>query len=317
MDYTLYVPFGLGSNQTIYDVPYKKTIQYLHYELNTNHVKISGFQSESEAKAYINNLKLGFALIALRRKMGVTFNMDLQSIVYIEKEENSTINVLGKEIDVKGTKFGLLDENLSAIYSSDIHMQILRMGNVEISISNKADDIFNILNEGLTIDNKKVLESEKLETALEIFYSHYNVNSTTAKFLYLVMALETLTKAKKKHVKVLELLNKWKEQIIAIEANENDEVLLTDLDSLKREIDFRSGNSLRSQIRDLVYSVLSFNDPEALIKAREAVKLYDKRSTIVHGATLEKVELLKSINQLRSIVENVLINIITTGIYLE
>ncbi len=65
--------------------------------------------------------------------------------------------------------------------------------------------------------------------------------------------------------------------------------------------------SLRSQIRNLVHRTLdTVGNPDAQTLAQQAVKLYDKRSKLVHEGTLPEQELRQSESDTKRIVEMVL-----------
>jgi hypothetical protein len=79
------------------------------------------------------------------------------------------------------------------------------------------------------------------------------------------------------------------------------------LKSLRRELLFRREDSIRQQIRRLVFTTLQDNgDKDAATVARTAVKVYDLRSRLVHDGKLESQELSKATNDAKSIVERVL-----------
>lgn len=79
------------------------------------------------------------------------------------------------------------------------------------------------------------------------------------------------------------------------------------LESLKRELTFRQVDSIRKQIRSLVYSTLTeAGDTDSEDVAKKAIKVYDKRSKLVHDGYLPPDELGQLITDVREIVERVL-----------
>jgi hypothetical protein len=328
-DFILYFPFELESGRVIAIAGLPRTHVYenIHLELNIigepyYYIKISGLQSEEEAKAYVNKVRLGLAFIEFRNHYGVDFNSYIQCPVIIEKENKAPMYFLGAEIPVEGTKIGMIEEKLPAVYSSDVKILKMHMGDVGIRAETDSESIFMSFLEGTQISNNLVLTNKRLEAALDIYKSHFFVNSVTAKFLFLVMVLETLTSSRLKNKLVLKIMEEWKKQIslIITKYRKKDRYYktLVDLESLKRELFYRRENSLRSQIRELVYTALaSMNDSEVDTKAKKALKLYDKRSFIVHGNLISEQEINRSFEELRPIVEDVLISIIKTGTCLE
>ena len=79
------------------------------------------------------------------------------------------------------------------------------------------------------------------------------------------------------------------------------------LDALEREIVFRKENSIRSQIRALVFETLRVHGEEDAKKtAKRAVDLYDLRSDLIHNGYIENESLSSLIEDTKSIVVNVL-----------
>jgi hypothetical protein len=110
------------------------------------------------------------------------------------------------------------------------------------------------------------------------------------------MSLEVLTQPSPKHAIAQELLDKFEAEVndeIARYSKDSDE--WESLYSLRREIAFRRESSLRSRIRTLVLSSLSFLPPHDLSqKAKEAVWAYDQRSALVHDGSLPDEILAKA-----------------------
>jgi hypothetical protein len=79
------------------------------------------------------------------------------------------------------------------------------------------------------------------------------------------------------------------------------------LEALERELLFRREMSIRSQVRAVVLDTLnSISHPDAKKIASQALKIYDKRSTLVHEGCLPPTELHHCEQEARQIVEIVL-----------
>jgi hypothetical protein len=121
------------------------------------------------------------------------------------------------------------------------------------------------------------------------------------------MALEALAEGGLKPRVALDLLAKWqgdvaerKNQALAPEQREA-------LEALERELFFRKAKSLRSQVRALVLHTLEASGaPNASDIAQNAVKVYDKRSALVHEGSLPDDELRWAEREARTIVQAVL-----------
>jgi hypothetical protein len=148
----------------------------------------------------------------------------------------------------------------------------------------------------------------KLRIALELYSAHFYERAMSTRFLMLVMALEVMTPNSIKPKIALHLLEQWRQQVGVLKSSfpsDSDEYF--SLDALERELLFRRENSIRTQIKQMVYNVLSADKKtDASELARRAVKVYDQRSTLVHEGALPVGELAKAEQDAKEIIEIVL-----------
>jgi hypothetical protein len=106
----------------------------------------------------------------------------------------------------------------------------------------------------------------------------------------------------------LELLDGWKPQVEALENGfPKDSEEWHALDALEREILFRKTDSLRRQVRSLVFdSLRSVGQEDAYELEQKAVYVYDMRSKLVHEGYLPAEVLSQIKEDARKIVELVL-----------
>ena len=78
-----------------------------------------------------------------------------------------------------------------------------------------------------------------------------------------------------------------------------------ELRSLQREITFRKDNSIRNQVRNVVATSLS-GDSDGEELAKEFVKIYDDRSTLIHTGYIDPGKLSETTSRAREIVQRVL-----------
>lgn len=205
---------------------------------------------------------------------------------------------------------GLIDGGRPAIYPSDGNFRKLTVGQASVLLSDTSGVFGAFLLEGAGFPNSKVvIQDEKLQPALDLYSAYFTEVSDNARFLTLVMALETLAQSNIRPQLVLKLLDKFKEQVEELEITVQPETAeAVSLESLKKELIFRREDSLRSQIRSLVHQTLSSNgDPDAVDIARKATQLYDKRSRLVHNGSLPRKELGTGCSDAQRIVKRVLI----------
>lgn len=174
----------------------------------------------------------------------------------------------------------------------------------------------------LTVRNRSVLSSDilkptlsaianvlvkskygvKLRTALELYAAHFTEQQVRVRFLLLVIALESLAKPTMKHDTAIDLLACWQKEIESKMSDYiEDSEEYKSLESLSRELSFRSEDSLRSQIRKLFINLPGFTEEQTNNIQRRALRVYDKRSVLVHEGELPDDELNKLEDEAREL----------------
>lgn len=152
-----------------------------------------------------------------------------------------------------------------------------------------------------------VSDDHKLGVALSLYAAYFTEQSTNARFLTLIMALEALALATPKAPVALDLLNRWHGELVTLRstlpAQSEDAGAL---ESLERELLFRREDSVRSQVRKLVTAALSPAE-DAQERARDAVRLYDLRSTLVHEGFLDAATLDRATGEAKTLVHRTLL----------
>jgi hypothetical protein len=135
-------------------------------------------------------------------------------------------------------------------------------------------------------------QSKKLQTALEVFGSHFFERSAKARFLLLVTAMEVLATPTAKHEAALNLMDRWQAELATEKAKfTNEAPEFVALAALERELIFRREDSIRSQVRALMCRVLESSDNALDNLPKRALHIYDKRSELVHDGTLPASEI--------------------------
>jgi hypothetical protein len=135
-------------------------------------------------------------------------------------------------------------------------------------------------------------ESAKVQTALELYGAHATEPSRKTRFLLFVMALEVLTVASPKHAVAAAVVDRWQQELNAekeryVEGGEEHAAL----DALERELVFRRSESIRSQVRHLLVRVAGSDPIRWKELPKRGLRVYDKRSELVHEGTLPASEL--------------------------
>lgn len=146
----------------------------------------------------------------------------------------------------------------------------------------------------------------KFVTALELYAAHFTEQQARVRFLLLVVAMESLSTSSQKHQSAMALLKRWEEEL-------SQEMTLHDsateawlsLDALRRELGFRAEDSIRSQIRKLFCALPGVTPEESATLQRRALRVYDKRSTLVHDGQLPAAELSDLEEEARELLEKI------------
>jgi hypothetical protein len=147
-------------------------------------------------------------------------------------------------------------------------------------------------------------ESGKLQTALELYGSHFFERGQKTRFLLLVMAIEALTTPIVKHPAALRLLDKWQTELAA-EKSEFAESTpeFAAFGALERELLFRREDSIRSQVRHLMARASAFDLSGRGDLPGRVIRVYDQRSALVHDGALPTAELVGLEAEARELLE--------------
>lgn len=260
---------------------------------------IGPFDSRIKAEEYLPRVWGALAWVTIIRGSGFSANMSWSHVHYPEDPLIAAKNV--------ASSFGMPDpgtplhamgiDGYPCVVQIGKNYGFIGGGDAKAKIIENAESIANVLVEGM---KSKAIETlyvnERFRTSLQLYSDSHREPSLRAKFLTVVMSLEVLTQPSPKHAIAQGLLDKFEAEVnseIARYDDDSDE--WESLESLKREIAFRRESSLRSRIRNLVVSSLSYLPPEELSqKAKEAVWAYDQRSALVHDGSLPDETLAKA-----------------------
>lgn len=306
--YTLRFPFSLPPGREIHVTQESGELDGLTFLLKKQDrfyvFTIAGFPTEDAAKRYINNVWAGLMWVLLHRGLPPDAVFKPGKVVYQDDPYQAARNYgFKKPIDA------FLDGGQPAVYPTEKRICIETAGQITPLQTYRAGDVLNFFREGVAFpESAEVINDAKLRVALELWGAYFTEASANARFLTLVMALETLATGIPRTQLVLGLLDKWKKEAEelgnSVEPESDDAI---SLDAVSRELLFRKVDSIRRQIQMLVFTTLQVNgDPDASEMAKSAVRTYDLRSRLVHEGKLESQELSKATADAKHIVERVL-----------
>jgi hypothetical protein len=306
--YTLRVPFTVPLNREIMGLPISGNLDDLIFVLDKEDrfyvITVEGFTTENAAKEYLNNIWAGLMWLLLHRGLSPDAVFETSKVVYAEDPYEAA-----KNYGFKNPIDAFIDGGCPAVYPTNKRICKETANPITPYQTYHARDVFNLFRDGLAFEGSAtVILDRKLRVALELWGAYFTEISSNARFLSLIMALEAMATGIPRTQLVLDLLEKWKKEVEAlrntVEAESDDDL---SLEALGREVLVRKEDSIRRQIRRLVFTTLQSNgDKDAAVMAKKALDVYDQRSTLVHKGQLEPPELGTATNDAKNIVERVL-----------
>ncbi len=278
--------------------------QQAQYHLLT----VSGLASEKEAHDFLLNVQAAIGLLLLERGIAANASTLPQPVTYQSDPFASGVNI-AKSLGLESQEpvDALLDGSEAAVYLTDKNVRFMTFGQASLYVTTPSTQALEILLAGAKRPGAARLpEDAELVTALKLYGAHFTEQSPAAKFLTLVMALEALAVPTAKSQIALELMSRWKAelQVAKMSVKENAEDVHA-LEALERELSFRQGDSIRSQVRKLVVREMDGeNDQQDL--AKQALHIYDQRSVLVHQGYLDTHELDVAFANAKALVHRVL-----------
>lgn len=276
-----------------------------------HHILIAtGFSSIERAADFLTRLNSALCWLLLKKGISAEAALEPQTINYFPDPQLAAANLsksLGTKID--GPVDGMASGTEAAIYPADKCLRFTTFGRGSAYTIVPSKDALQTMLDGLKFEGAhRISKDPKLCVALKLYGAYFTEQSSTARFLTLIMSLEALTLPIPKAPIALALLEKWSievDQLAASMAPNSEDAMA--LAALKREICFRREDSIRSQVRKLVLSTLD-GESDAANVAREALRLYDLRSVLVHDGFVEARQLSEATDQARTLVHRVLLS---------
>ena len=307
--YTLRFPFRLSPGQEIsnLDKPYDAECLGLNLRLGSQsgqyYFSIVGFPDEDTGKAFVSKLWAGLMWALLQQGISPIAELSPQNIKFTEDPIASAEN-FSKSFGLKLDKLdSILDGASPAVYGSHKVVRVLTGQPVTLKQGFAPGRTVAFVNEALSFPHiENVVSDTKLKVALDLYNAFFREASANARFLTLNMVLEALTPSAPKHQCAIDSINRWMNEIRELqEAAKPESEEWEAYDSLIREIGFRKEMSIRSSIRNLVYSTLCQSEPEAKALSREAVKLWDMRGRLVHDGHVPNEDMGQAVTRIREI----------------
>lgn len=249
------------------------------------------FDSEAAALAYAPQLTLGLWNLAVDRGISFTPYFEQRHITRAPDAEQAGRN-LSKQFGLpySGPVHGLTEEAGFSVYRSDERIRFLSVSGTMSTLS-PWPLVEKALGEGMHLAAASMPLASDLATALDLYLAHLSETSTGARFLTLMMVLEVLSPVTEKHPVAVALLKEFAATVQIRLGDTSDEETLDALQALAREIDFRKENSIRRRVRKLILDIAPLPKTELQEFARDVVRAYDLRGSLIHTGTVDRVAL--------------------------
>lgn len=307
--YTARIPFKTPRSTRITEIEASLElggVQYLlkwdgHYHV----LVVSGLPSQDVAERFTKRAQAAFAWLLLQKGMAAEVNLDPQKVTYFEDPIRAAENIAGSlwsRVD------GMVNGDQTAIFPSDKEIKVATGFPADVYVTMPTAQVLQTLVEGAERQQSSdVADDARFSVAIALYGAYFTERTAKARFLTLVMALESLAIASPKAPIALELLGRWQQDLNVLRSSPDrtaDE--LASLESLERELLFRKNDSVRSQIRHLVRTTLATR-PDVEQVSRTALRLYDLRSRLVHEGYVPPKELDEATSEVKELVHKVLV----------
>ena len=244
--YTLRFPFLLTNNTAINNLekPITREFEDLNITLEFNKpyyiLIIKGFKSELEAKAYKNNLRIGLNWTGLNCNFGFEDELKFDEVHFCS-DPYKTAEVWKAQLGLdKGQRIDcIINGNLPSVYPTKYTVGIMTGGIASFVIGKNPDLLLDSFIEGLAISSSIENINSKLKIAIDIYNSYHFEQSNQAKFLSLIMALESIAPHNYKHKIAQDLIDSWVSDLNAkMESLQKDSEEYHSLESYKKKLVF-------------------------------------------------------------------------------
>ena len=309
MAFVLRIPFYLSPGHALNNLPTSLPINGKEATLECTNgrylLSVRGFQTAAEAESFFEQVRPSFNWTSLQLETSVASDRELAKVTLREDPIADAENLL-RTLGVAniGPVHGLADD-VPFVFEESQNIRVTHMGQPVVTLGHPAAAFLKQFQYGLSLPAASGTD-EKLRTALDLFQAHFFETSASARFLTLTMCLEALTGGEDKPQTALALLDKWSAELKILKSSASGDDL-TGYEALERELVFRREASIRSQVRRIVHeSLVRVGAADADDTAKQTLKLYDKRSRLVHEGTLPAAELGDALTEIRGIVRRIL-----------
>jgi hypothetical protein len=276
-------------------------------------IKISDFESEEDAKNYINRILASLRWVSLKYNIGIKIPQELHEVRFYKEPilvtEKSILYELAQNAGWD-TLDGVYDVDKLTVIPEHKRLNRWENGKVNITLGLKPELFLGEIKECLSFPNiEEIINNNKLCVAIELYSAYSFEVTSTGKFVKLVTVLESLLPETEISKGDLSLLNKAKdlmkgERKSVKESGGNTESI-DRLINRVRELSKQSiGYSIEFYVSSLFAEFPDLGNAEEIIPRLKSA--YNVRSRLLHDGEADESVLNENIGLLADLIPKIL-----------
>src|SRR5262245_28779546 len=190
----------------------------ISYDGHHHILTIADFQTEKEARGFLTRAHAAFAWLLLQKGVVADAALDPQPIKYSDDPEQAGQNL---SRSFGGAKFdpvdAIIDGAQAAVYPTAKAVKKATGYPADVFVTIPSATALQVILEGAAFPRSEDFVGDpKLGVALSLYGAFFTETSAKARFLTLIMALESIATATLKPARVSWLLERWEQELAAI-----------------------------------------------------------------------------------------------------
>jgi hypothetical protein len=317
--YSLYVPFSFSSGRklSLEEDNFEGELLGLQFKIEKHHytysLKVFPFNTENEAKTFLNKLLPSMYWVAIKQKTGIHLSKNVEEIKLFEEpitvSEKSNMFEMVREAGWTTLDGDYYSDKLSIIPE---HKKLSRweMGRPTITLGLGPENFKDLIEESISRPSiNSISENKMLCLAIEMYSSFSFELTESAKFIKLITVLESLVpecRIPESSIRFLTQTKEWmKSERTNLQAQGHD---VTEINSLLSRVGDLSkasiGQAIVKYLNDVGERIPKLEITEGLLQQIKSA--YGIRSQLLHSGEFDEGELKESLNLLIRFIPNLL-----------
>lgn len=265
---------------------------------------VEPFESEDAARRYLSHVRGALAWTVGTLGTGFDLASDFSHVKFTRDPIAAGANVAKAfGMTSEGPLDALADGSRPTVVPIGTRIKYLSGGDAQLTVRRSTVAFVEAFHDALQVPGVSGVSSDaRLGIAVELLGQSHLESTPQSRFLSLTMALEVLTERGTKHPHAKRMLDAFHRSVVAaLEQHDRASEEWNALDSLARDVLFRTEDSIRSRVRQLALDVFA-GDVDAAHQAKLAVQAYDCRSSLIHTGRIEDARLSQALQVVETLV---------------